>query len=120
MLHEAQFPQTWFQRLQQACQCNLVFAEVHLTHNTPIHIPILTLQVQIGQHRNACRDDGIGDANSFGCNASDVEGFSSGYKSMCQFLSLPLLKIPEVSKFDVIMRLDSDSFIHGAAGAISF
>ena len=34
---------------------------------------------------------------------------------MCQFLSLPLFKIPEISKFDVIMRLDSDSFIHGAA-----
>ena len=36
---------------------------------------------------------------------------------MCQFLSLPLFKIPEISKFDVIMRLDSDSFIHGAARA---
>jgi hypothetical protein len=36
---------------------------------------------------------------------------------MCQFLSLPLFNIPQVSKFDVIMRLDSDSFIHGAAQA---
>ena len=47
------------------------------------------------------------------CNASDVEGFTSGYKSMCQFLSLPLLQLQQVAKYDAIMRLDSDSFIHG-------
>ena len=54
-----------------------------------------------------------------GCNSSDadVEGFTAGYRSMCQFLSLPLLQLPEVLKYDVIMRLDSDSFIHGATAS---
>jgi hypothetical protein len=33
---------------------------------------------------------------------------------MCQFLTLPILQLPEVSKYDVILRLDSDSFIPGA------
>ncbi len=33
---------------------------------------------------------------------------------MCQFLSLPLLQLQQVAKYDAIMRLDSDSFIHGA------
>jgi hypothetical protein len=32
---------------------------------------------------------------------------------MCQFLSLPLLQLQQVAKYDAIMRLDSDSFIHG-------
>ncbi len=55
--------------------------------------------------------------NARGCNSSDVEGFTAGYMLMCQFLSLPLLQLPEVSKYDVIMRLDSDSFIHGATAS---
>jgi hypothetical protein len=71
-------------------------------------------QVSIAQNATACHNSGDQDGDGVQCNASDVEGFTSGYKSMCQFLSLPLLLLPQVAKYDAIMRLDSDSFIHGA------
>jgi hypothetical protein len=38
---------------------------------------------------------------------------------MCLFLSLPLLQLPQVTKYDVILRLDSDSFIVGAAASLT-
>ena len=70
-------------------------------------------QVSIGSQQ-PCHNHSSGDGSAIQCNSSDVEGFSAGYKSMCQFLALPLLQLPQVAKYDVIMRLDSDSFIIGA------
>jgi hypothetical protein len=121
VLHEPQFPRAWFAVLRDACLCNLVFAQVHVHGQCmwPKAVPDdrrRVVQVSIAQNATACHNSGGGGGDGGGgvqCNASDVEGFTSGYKSMCQFLSLPLLQLQQVAKYDAIMRLDSDSFIHG-------
>ncbi len=133
MLHEPQFPRAWFAILRDACLCNLVFAQVHVHVHVHVHVQVHVhgqcmwpkavpddrrrrVQVSIAQNATACHNSGGGGGGGVGvqCNACDVEGFTSGYKSMCQFLSLPLLQLQQVAKYDAIMRLDSDSFIHGA------
>ena len=71
-------------------------------------------QVSLASQQLCNSSAGSAVSSQAACTSADVEGFTAGYKSMCQFLSLPLLQLPQVAKYDVIMRLDSDSFIHGA------
>ena len=93
------------------CLCSQAVSNCHQLSlvTNPHCLPQVSLASQ-----QLCNSSAGSAVSSQACTSADVEGFTAGYKSMCQFLSLPLLQLPQVAKYDVIMRLDSDSFIHGA------